>query len=125
MEHLICITHRQWLHRDAKVHFKRSDGMTIPQHEQIMEKIEDLLWEDPDNLLADDRALLEEDFEKPGLLTVTNGDFWVASMEAAISADKHKRRRDNITTDNENSEDHVLHDLGFDDEGGLRYRKLR
>ena len=43
MEHLICITHRQWLHMNAKVYFKRSDGRTISQYEQIMDKIKDLL----------------------------------------------------------------------------------
>jgi hypothetical protein len=63
MEHLIRITHRQWLHRNAKVHFKQSDGRKISQHEQIMEKIEDLLWTDPDDLLDDDKALLDKDFE--------------------------------------------------------------
>ena len=61
-------------------------------------------------MLADNRALLEENFEKPGLSTATNREFRVVSMEAAISATEHKRRRDNITTDNENLEDHVLHD---------------
>ena len=57
------------------MHFKQSDGRTISQHEQIVEKIKDLLWTDPDNLLEDDRALLEEDFEKLGSLTATNREF--------------------------------------------------
>ena len=29
MERLIRITHRQWLHRNAKVHFKGTDGRTL------------------------------------------------------------------------------------------------
>ena len=88
-----------------------------------MEKINDLLWTNPDDLLEDDRALLEEDFEKLGSLMVTNREFWVASMEAVILTAEHKQRKDDITTDNGNSEDHVLHDPEFDDKGSLWYQK--
>ena len=65
---------------NVKFHFNQSDGRTISQHEQIMEQIKDLLWTDPDDLLDDDRALLDEDFEQLGLATATNREFWVASM---------------------------------------------
>ena len=51
-----------------------------------MEKIKDLLWTDPEELLDDDKALLDEDFEQLGLATATNREYWVASMEAAISS---------------------------------------
>ena len=50
------------------MHFKQSDGRAISQHEQIMEKIKDLPWTDPDDLLENDRALLEEDFLKNRLV---------------------------------------------------------
>ena len=46
-------------------------------------------------------------------------------MEVSISAADHKQYRDNITTDNDNLENHVLHDPEFDDEGSLWYRKQR
>ena len=90
-----------------------------------MKKMKDLLLTDPDDLLTDDRALLKEDVEKRGSSVATNRSFWVASMEAAISATEHKRRKNNITTDKENLEDHVLHDPEFDDEGSLWYWKQR
>jgi len=64
MERLIRITHRQWLHRNAKVHFKGTDGRTLRQHEAITERIKDLLWTDPEDLLEEDRCLLAEDPEK-------------------------------------------------------------
>ena len=95
------------------------------QHEQIMAKIKDLLWTDPDDMLEDDKALLEEDCGKLGSSTATSREFRVASMAVAISAAEHKRRRDNSNTDNVNSEDHVLRDPDFDDEGSLRYWKCR
>ena len=88
-----------------------------------MEKIKDLLWTDPDDFLDDDKALLDEDFEQLGLATATNRDFWVASMEAAILAAEHKRRRDSNTTDDKQPENQVLSDPESDNEGSLRYRK--
>ena len=76
-----------------------------------MTKIKDLLWTDPDDMLEDDKAFLEEDFEKFGSSTGTNREFSVASMEAAISAAEHKWwRYNNTTEDGVNSKDHALHD---------------
>ena len=80
---------------------------------------------DPVDMLEDDMALLEEDFEKLCLSTATNRECWVVSMEASILVAEHKRRRGNNTTDNVNSKDHVLRDPDFDDEGSLRYWKRR
>ena len=88
-----------------------------------MPKIKDLLWTDLDGMLENDKALLEQDFEKLGSSTVTSRKFWVASIKSAILAAEHRGRRDNSTTDNEDSEDHVLHVPAFDNEGSLRYRK--
>ena len=56
-----------------------------------MAKMKDLLWMDPDDMLEEDKALLEEDFEKLGSSTAINRECWLASMEAAISAAEHKR----------------------------------
>ena len=75
-----------------------------------MAKVKDLLWTDPDDILEDDKALLEEDFEKLGSSTVTNRELWVASIETDILASEHKRQRDNNTTGSVNSRDHVLRD---------------
>ena len=44
-------------------------------------------------------------------------------MEAALSAAEYKQRRDNISTDNGNLEDRVLHNPELDDEGSLWYWK--
>ena len=42
---------------------------------------------------------------------------------AVISVAEHNQSHDNSTTDNEASEDHVLHDPTFDNEGSLWYSK--
>ena len=49
--------------------------------------------------------------------------FKIKGTEAAILAAEHKQRRDITTTDNKNSEDHVLNDPNFDNKGSLWYRK--
>ena len=65
-DQLLRLTHRQWLHRNVKVHFRRSDGRTIAQFVDIMRKVKDLIWTDPDNLLLEDRCLLKTNFDKLG-----------------------------------------------------------
>ena len=52
-----------------------------------------------------------------------NREFWVGSMEAVILVAEHKQRWDDSTTDNEASDDHVLHDPAFGNECSLRYWK--
>ena len=44
-------------------------------------------------------------------------------MEGAIPAAEHKQHRDDSTTSDEASEDHVLHDPALDNEGSFLYRK--
>ena len=48
------------------------------------------MWANPDDMINDDKALLEEDFLL-GASTVTDREFWVASLEAVISAAEYKR----------------------------------
>lgn len=127
MEHLIKIPHRQWLYRNATVHFRRAGGRTNKEHAAITERISDLLWIDPDDLLDEDVALLSEDFERLGRASSTDQEYWVASMEAALLAAGHtrheqrKRRRATVATvgGNEN------HPPEIDDEGSLRYRSRK
>ena len=71
----------------------------------------------------DDKALLDEDFEQLGLSTAANREFWVASMEAAILAAEHKRRRNANHMEDEQPKNHILSDPESDNEGSLWYRK--
>ena len=143
MEHLIKIVHRQWLYRNATVHYTGKDGRTIKKHDQIMKRISDLLWTDPDDLLDDNAALLNEDFEGLGKSSATNKELWVASMEAALLAADHlkraKRKHGDMRNDNEvDTQDgtagtrgntdpygHAEDSPEFDNEGSLRYRTRR
>ena len=80
---LLGITHKQWLHRNAKVHIKKLDGKTIVEHEEIMNKVRYLMNIDPMDLLETDRHLLDEDFEHLGSAPAAHREYWVAEMEAA------------------------------------------
>ncbi len=89
MEQLISITHPQWIHRNAIVHFKRSDGHTIAQHQDIIDHIKQLLWDYPDHLLHKDKHLLNEDSNVLCYSGANYQDYWIASMESALTAAAH------------------------------------
>ena len=92
IQRLLGITHRQWLYRNAVVHFKGPDGYTHAEHEQILTKMKDFLWVDPQDLLPRDRGLLEEYFNSIGSSPAAC-ELWIAVMEVAVSAAEHARRK--------------------------------
>jgi hypothetical protein len=93
IQRLLGITHCQWLYRNAVVRFKGPDGYTQAEHDRILTKMKDYLWVDPQDLLPRDRGLLDEDFASLGNSPAA-GELWIATMEVAISAAEHDRRRD-------------------------------
>ena len=78
---LLIRNHRQWLHRNAFVHYKLPGGRTLAQNASTTARVQDLIWEDPENLLEEDRWLLREDFfrawkiqrNRQGMLDCGNG----------------------------------------------------
>ena len=46
------------------MHYQLTDGRTIAQQEKSIERILELVWTDPVNLLPEDRTLLGEDFDR-------------------------------------------------------------
>ena len=50
------------------VHYKGSDGYSRAraEHDKIIMQLQDFLWVDPENLLPQDRGLLDEDFDELG-----------------------------------------------------------
>ena len=125
MDHLIRICHRQWLMRNEKVHFKRGDGRTIAQHEATSLRIRDLMWTDPDDLLEGDRGLLDEDFEALGSAHAADRECWVASVEAAVAAAGHAKRKAQQDADVEANEGVAAAPVPIDSEGSIRFRRRR
>jgi hypothetical protein len=64
MQHLLQLTHRQWLYCNATVHMKVKDGLTIAQHNTILMHIKKCLQIDPAYLLVEGWELLEANFDK-------------------------------------------------------------
>ena len=88
---LLQLTHKQWLFRNSHVHYKKLEGMTAAQHEEVFERVKELIWTDPAELLAKHRFLLEEDFRDLGEGSSGARLQWVASMESALKAADHVR----------------------------------
>ena len=86
---LLELTHRQWIYRNTEVHFVAEGGLTLRQHEELMDQVEDYATVDPDDLLPENRALLEIDFDALGKGSTQDKQFWVAEMDSAISAAEH------------------------------------
>jgi len=126
IEQLLRITHDQWLHRNNLMHFKRKGGVTVAEYAKIESTVKDLIWTDPDELLEDDRALLRENFYKLGKSSPTNQRYWISSMEAAIQAASHHRKRTRGVRDSEEPAEAVHGgDPEVDTEGSQRYRSRR
>jgi hypothetical protein len=38
------VTHKQWVYRNLVIHFKSKDGLTVPEHHEIHNRIERTPW---------------------------------------------------------------------------------
>ena len=83
---LLQMTHKQWLLRNAKIHIKQKGDLTAKEHDELLDKIEKLIWTDPDDLLPGDKELLDEDFHLLGKASALDQQLWVAEMEASMAA---------------------------------------
>ena len=88
IEHLLAITHRQWIFRNSKVHLKKLDGLTEAEHNDIFDRMDELLLTPEEDLLPTHRHYLSVDFEALGEGSAATRQYWIANMEAAISAAK-------------------------------------
>ena len=97
IEHLLNITHKQWIFRNSRVHYKGLDGLTAAQHEEIFNRVEELMYTEPDDLLPKHRHLMEQDFEGLAEGSAVERQYWIVRMESAVAAAKQVReRRDSI-----------------------------
>ena len=122
IERLIKITHRQWLHRNAKLHFKTPNGRTVIENDLLNEKVKEMMWTDPDSLLEEDKALLEEDFEQLGKAEASDKEYWVLEMETAIAVAAGRTANHGVSCPTIGFEDMVM---APDTEGSVRYRRRK
>jgi hypothetical protein len=86
IQHLLNITHRQWLYRNARIHLRKVEGLTATEHEDVIELVKDMVLVDPADLLPQHRHLLEKDFHKLGEGATIDRKLWLQQMRSAISA---------------------------------------
>ena len=85
IDSLLSLTHKQWIFRNSKVHFK-TDGLTATQHDALETRVKELMSTLPSSLLSKDRYLLSEDFHLLGEGPAAIRQVWVASIESALGA---------------------------------------
>jgi hypothetical protein len=93
---VLNITHRQWLYRNSRIHIRQVEGLSLADHESILQKVRALIGTDPTDLLPQHRSLLNTDFEALGEGTSTDRQYWIAQMESAIEAQKRRRNSNNV-----------------------------
>ena len=89
--HLLNITHKQWIFRNSKKHYKGLDGLTAKQHREIFDRVEELMYTDADDLLPKHRHLKDQDFEGLADGTAIERQYWIVRMESAVEAAKQVR----------------------------------
>jgi hypothetical protein len=89
IHHLLGITHRQWIYRNAKVHLKTIEGRTHDEHFAILQEVRQFLQVDPEGLLPCHQALLQEDCRLLGEGSTTYRIQWLDGMESALAAWEH------------------------------------
>lgn len=63
---LLNIVHKQWIYRNTLIHYRGQDGLTIPEHHEIYNRVEEYAAIDPETILPRHRYLFDTDFEALG-----------------------------------------------------------
>ena len=84
IKRILNITHRQWLYQNARIHIRLSDGLTEPEHKNIIQLVHNLLHTDPNDLLPQHRHLLQQDFQQLGEGPSLDRQYWIKSMQSAL-----------------------------------------
>jgi hypothetical protein len=80
------IVHKQWIYRNLVLHYQGKDGLTIPEHQDIMNQVKLHSLTDPDSLLPRHRSLMDTDFGVLGTGPTSERLTWLADMQSAITA---------------------------------------
>jgi hypothetical protein len=86
IQHLLGLTHKQWLFRNARTHIRLLEWKSKSEHDNIMDQVGRLLFTDPTLLLPQHIYLLELNFKKLGAGSTTNRQYWLANLESAVKA---------------------------------------
>jgi hypothetical protein len=98
IQHLLNITHRQWLYRNAKIHLRKLEGKTASEHNAVIAEVRQMMLIDPEELLPQHRSLLERDFRALGEGSTVDRQIWLAQMKSALGAAEvlGSKRKDSV-----------------------------
>jgi hypothetical protein len=82
---LLNIVHKQWIYRNTLIHYRGKDGFTIPEHHEIINRVEEYFTIDPDSILPRHRHLLDTDFEALGSGPPSDRLLWLADVDTALT----------------------------------------
>jgi hypothetical protein len=89
---LLQITHEQWIYRNATVHLKVRDKLTVAQHEAVLTTIEGYLHTDPAQILEGNRHLLYSNFVALAEGPTKDKMEWISEIESALGVAEHVAR---------------------------------
>ena len=91
IEKLLQITHKQWLFRNSRKHYRGFEGLTEAQHYRIFDEMDELRWVDPMTLLPCHQHLLELNLGYFGDCSSRQRQLWITKMRSAVSAAERVR----------------------------------
>jgi hypothetical protein len=80
------IVHKQWIYRNTGIHYRGTDGFTMPEHNKIINRVEEYSLIDPEDLLPRHQYLLNTDFEALGSGPTVVRQIWLANITSARAA---------------------------------------
>jgi hypothetical protein len=83
--HNIVHQQQQWIYHNSLIHFKVKDRLNIPEHHDIINRVESYACSDPDTLLPHHRFLFEADSEELVSGPTSHRLLWLADMDIAIA----------------------------------------
>ena len=89
---LLNISHSQWLYRNFSLHDKIKGHLQLSHQAAILEEVAKLATTRPEDIPDESRFLLEIDLLNLDKSPVTQQEYWVAAMTAAISAGRRCAR---------------------------------
>lgn len=104
-------------------------GLTLAKHRQLMEDVEGYAGTDPEDLLPENRKLLDVDFEALGEGATLDRKLWLAEMETATAAAAHVAQgttqplRSRYCTGPSYNTRYTPVPTGVDTEGSIRWRR--
>ncbi len=80
------VIHKQWVYRNSYIHFKGNNGLTMPEQNDIIDRVVACALINPDTLLPQHWLLFETNFEALGTGSAYHCLLGLADMDLALAA---------------------------------------